>query len=250
MKPFSFMRFEFSTTYFMDLPLEEAVRECFALGFNNLQLGAAHLKADVRRVLELKERYSLNFSLHAPVPSPRDEINSRTLSFFLKSLDNAKLLNADPVILHPPDDLRMIPLIREFCVKALRLGLTVCLENKGFDQVNVNSPVKVLSIIRELSLPNVFLCFDTNHLFGLLDSEEAVFDSLVKSYDFVRAVHLVRMSGCLIEHESPVRTPFMTRIIRFLKDFSGPVTLEVVPPISRERILASRDYVREVLSSA
>ncbi len=242
------MRFEFSTTYFMDLPLEDAVKECLAFGFNNLQLGAAHLKADVRKVLELKKRYNLNFSLHAPVPSPMNEINSKTLSFFLKSLDNARVLNANPVILHPPDDLRMIPLIREFCVKALSLGLTVCLENKGFDQVNVNTPVKVLSIIRELSLPNVFLCFDTNHLFGLLDSEEAVFDSLVKHYDFVRAVHLVRMSGCLIEHEPPVRTPFMTKIIRFLRDFSGPVTFEVVPPITREQILASKDYIHEVLN--
>jgi sugar phosphate isomerase/epimerase len=65
------MRLELSTSYAIHLPAEEAVLRCYKLGFLNIQLGTPHRKANLDKLLKIKDSLGFEYSVHAPFPAPR-----------------------------------------------------------------------------------------------------------------------------------------------------------------------------------
>lgn len=104
------MRLELSTSYAIHLPAEEAVLRCYKLGFLNIQLGTPHRKANLDRLLKVKESLGLEYSIHTPFPAskmfmvnpayPSETKRKRAEDWLLRTLENAAYLGVKNIIVH------------------------------------------------------------------------------------------------------------------------------------------------------
>ena len=104
------MKVAISTSHRIHLSAEQAVCECYPLGFTDIQLGTPHYNVDIGVINTLRGKLGLNYTVHAPFPAERGftanaaaddkAIFDRSRDIFLRSLDNAKAVGAGVVVVH------------------------------------------------------------------------------------------------------------------------------------------------------
>lgn len=255
------MRIELSTTYKHYLLAQEAVAEIYSLGFDKMQLGAAHEDADLEAVRRLKNDLHLRFSMHAPFPNPEgEEVNPRNpeeeKQLILQSIENAHGLGADPIVFHPGsfdrekmDMDRYYRLIGEFCDRASDYGLTMCIENKTVRSKFGKHPQELVKVIEKVGANNLKLCFDTSHARTVSDRPKEVGEIFEKVKEHVGAIHLVDTHSEDDDHLPPsfgkIPTEDIVSSCREI-DYTGPMTFEVMH-VSEDMVIKGHRFVREVL---
>ncbi|MFB6076362.1 MAG: sugar phosphate isomerase/epimerase family protein [Candidatus Aenigmatarchaeota archaeon] len=256
------MRIEISTTYKHFLSAEEAILECYSLGFSYMQLGAAHKKADIDLLKKLKEELHLKYSMHAPFPNTIEvgEVNTEPTDnkdVFLNSLRVANKLGADPIVVHPGTPLEHengVEELKEFVRDMERLAskydLTVCLENKTKKKKFARNLQNIADILDEMGSENLGMCFDTSHARTTCDTEEEVFELFKQYFEYIKAVHLVDTHGKTDEHLPPSYGKVaIEQIISYCvkKNYMGPLTFEV-HNVPEEMVIEGHRFVRQALS--
>lgn len=263
------MRLELSTSYAIHLPAEEAVLRCYKLGFLNIQLGTPHRKANLDRLLKVKESLGLEYSIHAPFPAPKtfmvnpaypsETKRKRAEDWLLRTLENAAYLGVKNIIVHScePDygasESSLIMTLKTLCRYAKKNKQTVCLENKMSDSAIGRTVDELVEILKKVGRKNLKLCFDTGHAIAVYGSERAVIDAFESVVEYIAAVHLV--PGSDVEywdiHRPPEENPhFYREILRMLLEngYKGTLTFESVPEIPEEDIIRGAEYIRGTLS--
>lgn len=256
------MRVEISTTYKHYLAGEKAVLELYGLGFNAIQLGAAHNEANLEKVKELKNDLHLKYSMHAPFPNPdkngfdpsRPE---RTEKLFSQAIENAHFLNADPIVIHPgsfdKEKVNMenyTNLIGKLADKASDYNLTIGLENKTRRSDFSRDLKNIKQVIEQVESNNIGICFDTSHARTVCDTEDEVFNLFKKYYNLIEAVHLVDTHGKEDDHLPPAHGKVeIENIVSYCVDnkFEGPLTFEV-SKVPEDMVIDGERFVREILA--
>jgi len=128
------------------LSAEQAVCECYPLGFTDIQVGTPHHSADFNALNTLAEKLGLTYTVHAPFPAERGFIANaaaadkreldKSREILLGSLDNAQAIGAKTVVVHsaePGPENSMESMVQTFKIlsaKAAENGQSVCMENK------------------------------------------------------------------------------------------------------------------------
>lgn len=256
------MRIELSTTYKHYLSGEEAVLECYGLGFNHIQLGAAHKKANLDIIKQLKKDLKLGFSMHAPFPNPRGvEFNPKdpieTKPLFFQSIENAHKLGVNPIVVHPGsfnkgkmNMEKYYEFIGNLCDKASDYGLTICIENKTRKSHFGRNLENLKETIEKVKAKNLGICFDISHARTTCDSEEGVIELFKKYFKLIKAVHLVDTHGKEDDHLPPgYGKVSIEKLIRFCvkNRFKGPLTFEV-SKVPEDMVIDGYRFIRETLA--
>ncbi|MFB6088724.1 MAG: sugar phosphate isomerase/epimerase family protein [Candidatus Aenigmatarchaeota archaeon] len=256
------MRIEISTTYKHFLSAEEAVLECYSLGFSYMQLGAAHKKANIKLLEKLKDELHLKYSMHAPFPNtieidddPSNPVSNKEV--FLNSIKNAHKLGANPIIVHPGTPLKnengveeLKEFVREMEKLASKYDLTVCLENKTKKKKFASNLQNIADILDEINSENLGMCFDTSHARTTCNTEEEVFELFKKYFDYIKAVHLVDTHGKTDEHLPPSygKVAIEQIISHCVKNnYMRPLTFEV-HNVPENMVIEGHRFAREALS--
>lgn len=104
------MKLASSTLFCMDKPLEEAIEEILELDTRLLEIAdSGHHTLDkgrVRRLLEVKDEYDLEYSIHAPysdtnLSADDPSIRGVIVNMIKRSIDYARQLDASILVFHP-----------------------------------------------------------------------------------------------------------------------------------------------------
>lgn len=257
-----FLKLELSTTYRISDPAEDAVVKIFSIGFDKMQLGAAHQKADLDKIKSLKRDFGLDFSMHAPFPNPQkvsvDPVKpSQTKKIMFESIENAHFLGADPIVFHPGsfdeemEDMGLYyNVLEELCDKASDYGITLAVENKPSTSKFGYKAEDLLQIVKGVEAKNIGVCFDTAHARSLFENEGGVLKYFDKIKDYIKAVHLVDVRSEKAKHIPPEPgNKVMDSLISSFSDlgYNGPLTFEVFNQ-PESKIIDSYHYVKRLIA--
>jgi len=261
------MKIELSTNHWIKLPADKAVENAVNLGFKHIQIGTPHFSGDLDKIVSLREKHKLVFSVHAPffaeagfiaTPSYKDRGNlERSREIFLKSLDNAHFVGAKKIVIHAsePHHHEGIPQLVEsmdiFAKKAEELGITICMENKFQPSEVGYAEHELWGVLSEVDHPNVKMCFDTAHAAVAIGSITGMLDFLRDIAPRVADVHLVPvdLDGHTDVHYAPnPDSYYYENVIKILKDakYKGDLTFEAVYD-NDEHILEGMKYIEGLL---
>ncbi|MFH1636850.1 MAG: sugar phosphate isomerase/epimerase family protein [Candidatus Woesearchaeota archaeon] len=262
------MNIEISTNHEIHLPAEQAVLRCYRLGFNHIQLGTPHFKANFQLLNKLREKLNLKYSMHAPFLAPKPFIASagavdknllkKSREIFLKTIENAAKVKAHKVVVHTAEPglhsclENTIATMRLLCRKAKRHGIIICVENK----IKWTSEIGFLEedmkrIAREVKEKNLKFCFDTGHAIATYGSPKKAlkfFDDVARH---IGDVHLVPGTGEWDVHTAPISDPHFYRQIvsrPFSLNYGGDLTFECAPEIPESEIIRGAEYVRGTIA--
>lgn len=258
------MNVELSTTYRMLLPAELAVVECYPLGFSDLQLGAAHKRADIGKLNLLRKELDLKYSVHAPLPtgamvdpaSRSKRVRDASLKAVRKSIENANELESDYVVVHigtskEKDDAKdCIASFVEYCDYAKQYSMQICIENEAKEMFGAHDP-EYVSIFREIKKQarNARVCFDINHAMTAEKTWDATLDFVRDVKKDLGCVHIAGDNPEWDEH-APFYNPLLfDQLIRLLLDanYKGNLVLEMFETIPEDQVVEMARFVRAAL---
>lgn len=267
------MRLELSTAYAAHSAAEEAILRCYKLGFTNIQLSCLHRRANLNKILEIKNSLKLNLSMHAPFPAPRDftvdpscsneRLRAKSEKILLESMRNADKLGIERVVVHSsePSEKRgkkscldsLIKTLSALVRQAEKNGQIVCIENKMRTTPTGYDIEGLLTVMNKIISPNLKLCFDTGHAIAAYGNEKKVISIFKELLPFIAAVHLFPASER--EHWDIYTTPdidphFYRKIIETLINgkYDGNITFEVVPEVPESEIIKGQEYIRGTIA--
>lgn len=261
------MKVAVSTSHRIHLSAEQAVCECYPLGFSDIQLGTPHYGADLKVLGELRNKLGLGYSVHAPFPARRgfianaatgdETVFEESRKIFLRTLDDAKTVGAEVVVVHsaePGDGNSLESTIRMFKAlagKASENGQIVCIENKMPNSELGYSPEDIRHVLEEVGSDNMGLCFDTGHAIASLGSEKKALEFFNTFAEHIRDVHIVPGT-----YEWDVATPpqmephFWRGVVKALDEagYDGNLTIEAVSEIPESELVKGGQYLRATIT--
>ncbi|MFH1450668.1 MAG: sugar phosphate isomerase/epimerase family protein [archaeon] len=264
------MKIELSTNHWLrpnQTPADIAVEKAFNLGFRHIQIGTPHYTGDLDKIVALRKKHKLTYSVHAPffaeegfiaTPSYKDRASlERSRKIYLTSLENAHYIGAKKVVIHAsePHHHEGIPQLVEsmdiFAKKAEELGIIICMENKFPPSEIGYAENELWGVLKEVDHPNVKMCFDTAHAAAALGSITGMLDFLRDMAPFVADVHLVPVSTYKRTDIHTAPDPdayYYENVIKILKDakYKGDLTFEAVSD-SDEHIIKGMNYIQTLL---
>jgi len=261
------MKIELSTNHWIKLQAHEAVNKAVKLGFKHIQIGTPHYSGDLDKIVELRKKNKLTYSVHAPffaeenfIASPsikNPEKLERSRKIFLKSLENAHYVGAKKVVIHSsePTHHEGVPQLVEsldiFSKKADEFGITICMENKFPPSEIGYAEHELWGILAEVNQPNVKMCFDTAHAAVALGSITGMLHFLRDIAPKVADVHLVPVTKHIDcdDHKAPDPDEYYyENVVKILKDsgYKGDLTFEAVRDTD-EHIVKGMKYIQSLL---
>jgi len=264
------MKVELSTNHWLHpnhTPADIAVEKAVELGFKRIQVGTPHISGDLDKIVELRKKHKLIFSVHSPffaekgfiaTPSYTDPILlERSREIYMKSLENAHFIGAKKMVIHasePHHDEGVPQLVESLDLlapKAEELGITLCLENKFKPSQIGYAENELWGVLSEVDHPNVKMCFDTAHAAVALGSITKMLDFLKDIAMKVADIHLVPVTPRIDcdDHQAPDPDEYYyENVIKILKDanYKGDLTFEAVV-YSDEHVLKGMKYIQSLL---
>jgi sugar phosphate isomerase/epimerase len=264
------MEVELSTNHWLrpnHTPADVAVEAAAELGFKHIQIGTPHISGDLDKIVELRKKHKLTFSVHSPffaekgfiaTPSYKNRaLLERSREIYIKSLENAHFVGAKKMVIHAsePHHEEGIPQLVEsldlLAPKAEKLGITLCLENKFQPSQIGYAENELWGVLSEVDHPNVKMCFDTAHAAVALGSITGMLNFLREIAPKVADVHLVPVTNRIDcdDHQAPEPDEYYyDSVIKILKDanYKGDLTFEAVYD-SDEHILKGMKYIEKLI---
>ncbi|MFH1054543.1 MAG: sugar phosphate isomerase/epimerase family protein [Candidatus Altiarchaeota archaeon] len=261
------MQVAVSTSHRIHLSAEQAVCESYPLGFTDIQLGTPHYSVNIEALNILREKLGLTYTVHAPFPAARgfiansaakdEETFLKSKDIFLKSIDNAKSIGAEIVVVHsaepgPDNNLEStLKMISSLADRGEANGQIICVENKMPNSSVGYSPKDMQAILEDVGSENVGICFDTGHAIASLGSERKALEFMSSFAKWIRDVHIVPGT-----YEWDVATPpqmepqFYRGVVKILDQagYCGNLTIETVPEISDSEIIRGAQYLRATIA--
>lgn len=260
------MKVALSTSHRIHLSAEQAVCECYPLGFTEIQLGTPHYSIDAGALNKLREKLGLDYTVHAPFPAVKGFIANasaankedfrKSQDIFLDSMDNAKAVGAELVVVHVAEpgfenniesSTEMFQALSE---KAAENKQTVCIENKMPNSKVGYTPEDIRKILDEVDSPRLGVCFDTAHAIASLGSEKKALEFFNSFSSWIRDTHIVPGTYEWDVSVPPQMEPhFYRAIVKTLDDagYTGNLTIEAVPEIPDTEIVKGAQYLRATI---
>ncbi|MDP7282373.1 MAG: sugar phosphate isomerase/epimerase family protein [Candidatus Undinarchaeales archaeon] len=261
------MKVEISTNRWIKLPAHEAVHKAAALGFKHIQIGTPHFSGDLDKIVELRKKHKLTYSVHAPFFAEKDFIATASYKdpvdlehsrqIFFKSIENAKYVGAKKIVIHAsePHYHEGVPQLVEsmdlFAKKAAELDIIVCMENKFQPSEVGYAEHELWGVLKEVSHPNIKMCFDTAHAAAATGSLTEMLHFLKDMTPFIADVHLVPVDTFKRTdvHEAPKPNEYYyENVVKILKDakYKGDLTFEAAYDTD-ENVLKGMKYIEGLI---
>jgi sugar phosphate isomerase/epimerase len=264
------MKVEISTNHWLrpkQTPADSAVEKAVQLGFKHIQIGTPHFTGDLDRIVELRKKHKLTYSVHSPffaekgfiaTPSYKDSKNlDRSRKIYMESLKNSHFVGAKKMVIHAsePHHHEGVPQLIEsldiLAPKAEELGITLCLENKFQPSEVGYTEHDLWGVLKTVEHPNVKMCFDTAHAAAALGSITQMLDFLKDMAPFIADVHLVPVSTYKRTDVHMAPDPdeyYYDNVVKILKDakYKGDLTFESVYDTD-QHILKGMKYIQGLL---
>jgi len=261
------MEVAISTNHRIHLSAEQAVFECYPLGFTEIELGTPHYSADLTVLNMLRQKLGLNYSVHAPFLASKgfiadaaavdEKVFEESKELFLDTLDNARTLGAKRIVFHITEPKikgsidRAIEMFLLLSKKASENNQLVCIENKMPNSELGYSFADIKEIIDEVGSKNLGLCFDTGHAIASAGSEKKALELMDSLKEYIREVHIVPGSDEWDIHTPPQIEPHLYRgIIGMLDEigYEGNLVIEALNEIPDNEIVNGARYLRATIA--
>jgi sugar phosphate isomerase/epimerase len=255
-----------STSHRIHLSAEQAVCECYPLGFSDIQVGTPHYNADTGALNTLREKLGLKYTVHAPFPAVKGfianaaaadrKILDKSVDILLASLDNAKSIGAEVIVVHSAEPgfensiESTVETFQTLSERAAGNNQIVCIENKMPAAKVGYSADDIRRILDDVGSGDLGVCFDTGHAIATLKSERKALEFFKSFSEHIRDVHIVPGT-----YEWDVATPpqmephFYRQIVQILDDvgYEGNLTIEAVSEIPDTEIVKGARYLRATI---
>lgn len=257
----NYMRVELSTYYRYYLQAHLAVSEIYSLGFKSQQL-FGHKNVDIKKLIEVKRKFNLNFSMHSPFLNPHApdtdwlmENSKKYKKSIIKDLHVASLLGVNFLVIHggivekESDYKVLIGNIREVCDYANARGIKICIENSHTFFPRLAN--EMLKIYRDVNKINLKFAFDISHAMVVLKNESKILEFFEKIKGNILNLHLSDMNPTVDSHNIPdLSKPFFKILFSKIKEMDiDALTLEIRPEAESREIKRCLKYIGYLLSS-
>lgn len=228
---------------------------------------ARAFREDLKQILDIKEEYSLDLSLHAPyigmqtdIANKDKKIRQDAIKCFKDMIDATKLLQSDKLTIHPgyvDAEIEaqatweyLLQSLQELSNYATDSGVMLLLENTGDYRPNyiVLTDEQHLQLCH--SFKNIYLTLDLVHFNSFYqDSSLQYWDSIKKLLPYIKNVHFADMQNNFHSHLPLGYGNFdFDRSLKFMYDqgYEGNfITEEIVPDFpSFEFVNAILKYIK------
>ncbi|MFH1403276.1 MAG: sugar phosphate isomerase/epimerase [Candidatus Altiarchaeota archaeon] len=191
------MRIGLATYAFPDLSVVDAVKMCLRYS-DHVHISPIYpevSQGDVDELLELREYFGADFSVHAPFPT-RGEMadlgTKRGHELFRSSIEFASRLHSDRIVFHSSDRDKKEDMIRH-SKDLVRMcgdyGMLACFENRPDEESHIRDKEDFLAFIDDV--PGARLCFDTSHYYMWSRDVNSLADAVNSVAEHIGVIHMV-----------------------------------------------------------